>query len=598
MGTFSFGGTTIVAPGFILRSTIGTQRILQLLPFGKVLMVGPSDGGLGGGTIYEFTSTSTATDILRGGALLDALLLATNVGGVSSFAGVVAGVKAAAQATITGASSSTSTLTAGDQGVWTNGIMYEIQTGTSSGFAFTLQYTDAYGNVNTIGGLGSAYDNLADMNALAAVIAADALVTPPVSTGLQPIVTYTVQTNGVPTNSSGLVALAGGRGIGEIVNTTVAASPSPTTTAIGLTNAANVVVGANLWITVTSVLTQVTVLTVVGNVITFAAVGAAPTAGSAVTTLQFTDYQTAINEIVDESFDIGHLVGAYDLESQAYADAQAQETAPLGYLRRWIHQVNPTGTSPTNTKAANSEAVVNFGIGRATAIDSFRSSVIAQHANVLNPQTGAQQLADLAPIICGYAALTGATGVWGPATAFTYDTIPGVVSLDYTVLRTTGDADRAILGGLMVFENLIQGARCIQSVTTAPNDGTGVPWIYAEFSVVRVVDAVMANIKAAIETAQPKIMGGGNTIKTAGAIIATVKDILTQATSQQWITAWNPSAISVAPANNGQPTDDIVTWDMAPTFPLNHLGLSQTVQPFSITVQQLAGQSSSGTTTA
>ena len=40
MGSFTFNNRTIVAPGILVRSSIGAQRVLQLLPFGVIAMVG------------------------------------------------------------------------------------------------------------------------------------------------------------------------------------------------------------------------------------------------------------------------------------------------------------------------------------------------------------------------------------------------------------------------------------------------------------------------------------------------------------------------------------------------------------------------------
>lgn len=613
MGSFSFNGVTIVAPGFVLKSSIGTQRILNLLPFGKLLMIGTSDGGRGNGTIYEFNDLNLAKQVLRGGALLDALLMAGSVGGASGFAACVAGNKSSASSAITGASAASATLIAGDAGAWTNDIQYCIednsdQTDFPGRFAFTLQYPNPDGQLITVGGLGSAYDNLIDLNALQDTINNDSLLTPGQNTGLQPVVTLALLVNGVPSNtpdgpggSPGFVNLTGGSGSGDYINTTVVQSADPLHCTV--LDGDSITEGSVLWIgtpatdTMLASWQQVTVENADGKFLTFVTAASAPiTAGQTVTNIVTSDFIQAIDQCVDEPFDIGHLVNGYDAASQGYADELSMEVAPLGRLSRWFHQVIATGTSPLFDKATNSTAVVNAGVKRAQALDCPRSSCIAQRTQTLDPTTGIQVLADFAPIICGYAALVGATGPNGPATAMTQDTIPNAITLDYPILGTNNsfavpggtDLDRAILGGLMPFVNLWpSGVRCVQSITTAPNDSaTGAAWIYAEFSVQRVVDALQANMVAAIGSMQPKGLGAGITIKVAGAILVEMQDVLELALQAQWITGYNKSALSFNPVP-ASPEDAIVTYDMTPVFPLNHLGIDQTVQPFSITSQQL-----------
>ena len=43
---FTFAGTTIVAPGILVRTIIGAQKALALLPFGTICFIGASDGTL------------------------------------------------------------------------------------------------------------------------------------------------------------------------------------------------------------------------------------------------------------------------------------------------------------------------------------------------------------------------------------------------------------------------------------------------------------------------------------------------------------------------------------------------------------------------
>jgi hypothetical protein len=526
VGKFSFNGKTIVAPGILSRSSIGAQRVLQLLPFGVIAMVGASDGGAGSGSIYRFTDTTAAQRLLRGGPLLKALQRAAATGGSAGFVAVVAGTKTSGTLNLTTATVHKATLTAGDQGTWTNSITYQAVAGTTSGVAVILTYPDPIsGQTVTLGGKGTAYDNILLWSALNTVLLNDPLVTPPSSSGLPPLVTLTIITDGLPD--------------------TMSSTPLATGT------------------------------------------------GSGAQTLTFnSDIKPAIDAMIEVEFDIAHLVGIYDSTSQAYADGQAQTVATYTRLRRWIHQIIPGGTSPSSSKTTNSLAVVNAATTAAQALNSIRSSMLAQQVQWRDPNTGLVSLVDSAPLLCGMAANAAATGAWGPASPLTFDQIPGALAVDYPVLKTTGDLDNMILAGAIPLQQIGAGAnaavRIVQSVTTAPNDANGNPWVFAEFSVVRVSDALLANVKATVETANPKILGGGNTTKTMGAIIADVRDILEDALENQWITGFDPASIQIATTGNTG-TDDIVKYSAGPTVPLNHLGVDQTLIPFQATVS-LGGQ--------
>ena len=85
MGSFTFNGKTVVAPAILVKSVIGQNTALSLLPFGTLCFVGSSDGGEGDGTIYRFNDLVTAQRVLRGGALYNALELAGQLGGASGF---------------------------------------------------------------------------------------------------------------------------------------------------------------------------------------------------------------------------------------------------------------------------------------------------------------------------------------------------------------------------------------------------------------------------------------------------------------------------------------------------------------------------------
>jgi hypothetical protein len=627
VASFTFAGTTIVAPGFILRSTIGTQRVLQLLPFGTICMVGASDGGLGGGTVYRFNNINQAQQVLRGGPLLQALQTASNIGGASGLVGVVVGAKTpgtlvisggtgdfatgtvtvggtwatgdvanitlsghlatyttlvgdttdaliaqhlaaalqtvitansiAAQVQVIGAAihitstvsgtpgeltltatkTSTSgtitasgaalafgsvaaTFTAGDEGTWTNAITVAFATGTSTGFMFTMTYPDPItGQTLSIGGAKTAFDNLPTLSALATAMLNNSLITPAAGTGYQPLLSLVVTADGLPANMTA-TPLTGGTGSGAQA-------------------------------------------------------------------LTFSDYKVGVDNLVDESFDIGHLVGAYDQESQAYADEQAQMLYPLGYLRTWVHQCVATGAASNQTKVQNSAAVVSAGVAAAQALNSSRSSMCAQKLSTLNPALGTFTFVDAAWVYCGQIALTGATGANGPASPMTYDYPSTVADVDYQVLKPNGDQDAAILGGLVVFERVsTAGAgsvRIVQSVTTAPNDASGAPWIFSELSVVRVSDALLANVKAFVEQASPKVLGGGNTVKVQAHILSVVRDILEAALTSNWITGFDPASVTIGPSGN-LGTDDVVAYSAAPTLPLNHLAVDQTLIPFQVPV--------------
>jgi hypothetical protein len=105
-------------------------------------------------------------------------------------------------------------ISAGDQGTWTDGIEFSLVTGTTTGFAFTVTWTDAFGNINTVGGLGTAFDNLVTFANLQAAILANGLLTPPSGSGLPPIIALTLGVGGSLAALSN-TNLAGGTGSGS-----------------------------------------------------------------------------------------------------------------------------------------------------------------------------------------------------------------------------------------------------------------------------------------------------------------------------------------------------------------------------------------------
>lgn len=522
---FSFAGRSIVAPGILMQSNVGSSQLFQLLPNGVLAFFGGSAGGNGNGTVYTFQSLAVAQRLLRSGPLLNAINNAGRIGGATGFVAVVIGAKTNAALTVTGVGSASATFTSGDQGVWTNSISVEFIAGSASGTVAALfSYPDSNGNIVYIGGQGTSFDDLTSFRALQAAMLANTLMTPPASTGLPPVVTMTINADGQPSQLA-TTLLTGGTGDGS-------ATPN------------------------------------------------------------FAQVKAGIDATISTPFDIGHLVGVYDEASQAYADEQATMLAPYGNLRRWIHQVQVPAASAANSIVTNSEAVANAGIAQANMINSIRSSVVCQQIGYQNPNTGVVGFSDVAPFLCGMAALLGATATWGPASPLTFEYIPGALGIDYAVLANTGDRDLAISNGVWLIEQVGTGGnasvRVIQSVTTAPSNENGAPWIFSEFSVVRVSDAVLANIKVAVTESAPKTIGGGNTVATMNSILADVRDVLEDALEDGWITSFDPASISIY--TTGQTgMDDIVNYDMAPTLPLNHLGINQNLLPFSASVA-LSGQ--------
>jgi hypothetical protein len=513
MASFTFNGVTVVAPSVLVRTIIGAQKALSLLPFGTIAFVGASDGGLGNGKYYRFSDYATAKRVLRGGAVLGAIEAAINGGGASGFVVVIAGAKTSAKLALgTGA-----TLTAGDQGSWTNLITFTAVAGSTSGQAVTLTYPDPIsGAIQTIGGLGTIYDNLASLSALQLALLSDGVVTPPASSPFPALVTLAITADG-PIGLLGTTNLAGGTGNGSY-------------------------------------------------------------------TPVFADVVIALNALDEVAFDIGHLVGVYDATSQGYANGKARAHEAFGYLQRWIHQVRVPGANAGNTVQLNSEEVANTAIAAAASMNYFRASVVAQQIYSLDPNTGKYGFVDLAPVICGLAAFIGATDQWGPASPLTHVFLPTAADVDYPVLSTTGDRDRAITGGVMLAETIGTPAtgnvRVVQSVTTQPIDpGTGEVWALSEFSCVRAADALLANITAAVDRSKPRAIGGGNTAGTMNSLIAKVVKVLELALDANWIVSYDPKSISINTAGPNA-TDDLIYYSAAITPPRNHIGITQSLIPF------------------
>lgn len=519
---FPFGGGQIIAPGVLVQTLIGANQAQAVLPFGIECFVGESDGGHGNGTVYFFVNPLDAQAVLRGGATLDAINQATNIGGSTGIIVAVIGTKTSASATISGLTGASAVLAAGDQGDWTNQIQFEIQNGTTGGTkAFTVFWPDSNGQINSQGGLGTAFDNLEGLADLKAAIEANVVLTPPSPSQQPSIITLTIATNGVPSNFA-LTNLAGGTGNGSYGGATYVA-PS------------------------------------------------------------FSAVKAGIDALEDVQFDLGCLVKIYDGASQAYAVAQAQVLQPYAYLRSWIFQTQVNGVSPTNSKQTNSAAVVAAGVAAAAALNNKRASMLAQQLRMLNPQTGALAFFDAAPVYMGLAAFVGATGSWGPASPLTFELMPLAADVDYAVLRGTGDQDKAVEGGLVVFQKVGAGLRVVQSVTTEPFDVNGNPWDFSEFSIVRVSDALLLSMKNAVESNSPKGIGAGNSLGTLHGLLADARTVLQNAQDAQWITTYDPNSIQIAPSGSSG-SDFLLDYSAAPTRPINHIGITQTLIPFQATI--------------
>lgn len=613
---FSFHGHTLYRPGILVNSTFGTSRVLQLLPFGTVLFIGQSDGGKSD-TLYQFDDVGNADALLRSGAVLDAVHAIADVGGVSQFKVVIPGAKTSASLVL---GTNNATLTHGDQGGYTNNAKVTIAAGTSN-MAVTFQWPEPDGTITTYGGKGTKFDNLLKYSDLQKAILADPVLTPAASTGFPAkfVLTVTTDANIVALATTYLsggsggnyyeatVTLGGTFAVGQGVEATINGTQVTYTetggdtgnsaaTALAAAINANATVGP-----LVSAYASGAVVTIVSRTAgsagaysltagTFATAGTTATASAAnlaALTLVTQDWKTAIDVVASEPFDIGHLVGCYDAAAQAYFDGQAQTQAPFGRLRRLIHQASVTGASSGNSKQVNSTAVTNSGVSAANALNSYRSSVCVQQLLRQDPRSGANVWTDGAVLAVGLAALKGATGAWGPATPLTYEYVPNVLDVDYPVLDDTGDTGTCIKNGVWIFERVgragVPGSvRVVQSVTTQPNDANGNRWSFSEFSVVRVSDALLANVKATVEATSPKAIGAGNTIKTAGAIIAEVVDVLELALEAQWITTYDKTSIQITPSGQSG-TQDIVKYSAAPTLPLNNLGIDQTLIPFQVT---------------
>lgn len=527
---FSFGGAQRVSPGFLLRTNISESTILELLPFGTPCFVGSSDGGLGGGTVYIFPNIGIMKKVLRGGPLLNAALASLAIGPAQNIVCCVAGPKSPGSFALTG-SPSPGTFTAGDSGVWTNGIKVSIVASTGGKFYLLVQYPDAYGQVQSVGGPGSSLDGLATYGDLNAAILANQILSPPLTTGLTPLLTFALNSASAAT---ALVALA--------------QTPFAGGTGSGATQP------------------------------TFAQYKAAIDA--------LYDVPFDIGHIVN-AYNEGTVTepgGIGGISIALYADAQAQQLAPFLGLRRWIHQFG-TSAATSQTKAQNSTALLTAGSAAAPYL-TYRSSLCVQKIQNFDPTTGKTALIDGAILAVGQACYWGANGPNGPATPCTWKHLPFSFDVDFPILDN-GDKDAGILAGVWFFERtgpVAQGAvRTVESVTAQINDpSTGLPWINGEFSMVRTADAVAANMKAAIET-RVQAIGSGNDIVTEGAVIAEARDVLGLALKARWLLNFDKSSIVITPTGSlGE--DDILAYSMAIVPPLNHIGLDQSVVPFQVPV--------------
>jgi hypothetical protein len=524
---YTFGGTTVVAPAVLTNSVISSQQVLSLQPLGVPLFIGAATGGvpiINGGKPYIFNRLQDAQAVLRSGDLFDAITAFTAGGGGTQIVACVAGTKTQSTLTLNGASGAQATVTSGDYGAWTLGIAVQVISGTTSGtFALVVTYPDPIsGQIFTVGGRGTSLDNLATYSAMAAAVAANPVITPPSQFNIPPLITITVVQDGTPV-AQGPSNLTGGTGTG--------------TQSLGLT-----------------------------------------------------DISPCVDATIDIPYDLAHLVKVYDSSSQAYATAQAGQVAVYGRRRRWVHQITASGASPSQSKAQNSIAVSAALITAATALDAVRASVVAQKIQVINPISGAFVYCDAAPYIIGMASYYGANGANGPSTPLTNKPIPGAFTVDYPILRSTGDMDRAILAGGMPLE--AQGipgnqiVRVVQSMTTQPNNpNTGQPWAFGEFSVVRGSDAVLVNVKSAVEEALS--LGAGNTPKLMAGIMAEAVDVLELAKDAAWIVDYDKSSVSIQTVGTGG-TDDELDYSIIPVYPLNHLGVQQTLLPFNTSLQLAA----------
>jgi len=518
---FSFGGATIVAPGFLLRSTVSANRVLQLLPFGTICMIGPSEGGLGNGTAYRFTDLVLAKRVLRSGPLLNALQTAGSLGGSSGFVAVTAGAKSPSAAVIAATAPGTATLSSGDNGTYTAAFQYRIAVpGTTSGFAITFKYIDQNGATNLIGGPGTIYDNLLDFNALAAAMAKDSLVTPAQGTGFQPIFKLSVATNGIPTATAGFVSLAGGTG------------------------------GASQVLAFSDYKTAI---------------------------------DSLIDIPFDIAHLVGAYDGPSQAYADGQAQQVAALGFLRSWVHQVsVPGANAAQTKPQNSAAVTAAGVA--AAQALNSRRSSMCSQQVRALNLATGQSPFVDAAWVYCGLLALVGATGDNGPSTPITYeypttvsdIDYPILRTTKDVDTAILGGLVVFERVNFNGL-------GSVRVVQSVTTAPNDASGNPWYFAEISVQRGSDALQTNIKAALEGSNPKVIGAGALSRSLTHAITVVRDILENAVTSAWIAGFSVASISITPVG-ATGNDFIVKYGANPVLPINHIGLDQALEPFQVPV--------------
>jgi hypothetical protein len=522
MGSFTFNGKTVVAPSILVKTVIGQNTALSLLPFGTLCFVGASDGGHAGGTVYRFTDIVTAQRVLRSGALYDALELAAQLGGASGFIACVIGTKTSASATLDGASTAAATITAGDQGTWTNDISFEVSAGTtSSTFAVTFQYPDPVtGNTITQGGIGTPFDNLTTLAELQAAILANAVLTPPASTGLVPVVTMTITTAGNLADQA-VTFLSGGTGDGSYVP-----------------ELSDVMAGMNAL--------EETAFDI-GHLVGV--------------------YDAPSQEYADSKSQTHEVLG---MLRRFIHQAPVTGTSPA-----YTKQVNSEAVANSGIARANALSYYRSNVC------AQQLYVYNQRTGNYQWADAAIIACGLACIV----GATDQWGPASPLTRVSIPTVANIdYSVLRTTGDLDAAVAQGVMLFEVVGLPQLGAVRCVQSVTTQPNNPqTGQPWILGEFSGVRAADALLSNVKGVIDSMQPRAVGGGNTVGTMNSILAAVVGVIELALDYGWLTGYDKNSISI---NTTGPTgeDDLLYYAVTITPPLNHLGITQTLLPYAQSV--------------